>query len=129
LPLHLRVAPPAADLRAADTAEQAVRMLLTPAVSGIVLTRADLARAPMQEATGCTQKGRVMAIRYLLEQDGSTTLAWLGREARRQAVARQSEQPLLGCIAGFWSRRAAASADALTTMATELGAGDLRECS
>lgn len=38
-PLHLRSAPPAADLTSADKVEQAIRLLLTPSASGLVLTR------------------------------------------------------------------------------------------
>lgn len=129
LPLHLRAAPAAADLLAAETAEQAIRLLLTPIASGVVFTRADLARAPMQAESGSVQKSRAIVIQYLLEQDGPETLAWLAQEARRQATARAAEQPYLGCIATFWSDRATASADALTAMAAELGERDLRRCS
>lgn len=128
LPLHLRAAPAAADLLAAETAEQAIRMLLTPIAGGIVLTRSDLARAPMQAKSESVQKSRVVVMKYLLEQDGPETLAWLAREAREQARAREVEQQRLEGIATFWSVRATASADALTTMAEGLGSGNLQEC-
>lgn len=128
LPLHLRAAPMAADLLSAETAEQAVRMMLTPIASGVVFTRADLARVPMQEQFGAVHYSRIVVIKYLLERAGPETLAWLAQETRIQAQARAAERPRLGCIATFWSGRAVASAEALSTMAAELGVRDLKRC-
>lgn len=117
LPLHFRVAPPAADLLEAESADHAIRMLLTPIASGLVLTRADLMRALATLRITPMQNSRSFIVRHLLEQDGPGALAWLAQEAREQAHARASEQARLGDIATFWSMRATATADALTTIA------------
>jgi len=93
-----------------------------------VLTRSDLARAPLHVKSEAVQKSRATVIQYLLEQDGPKTLAWLAQEARQQARAREAERAHLGCIATFWSGRATSSADALAVMAAELSARDLKQC-
>lgn len=121
LPLHLRAAPPVADLFEAESADSAIRSLLTPIVSGIVLTRADLARAVAALEAGLVQNSRSFIVKHLFEQDGPAMLAWLARQAREQAQARVSEQARLGDTAMFWATRATTTADALATLAGQIG--------
>lgn len=120
LPLHLRAAPAVADLFEAESAGDAIRILLTPIASGIVLTRADLARAVATLGVGLVQNSRSFILKHLFEQDGPATLAWLARQARAQAEARISEQTQLGDTAIFWATRATATADALTELAGQM---------
>src|SRR5699024_1586829 len=69
LPLHLRGAPPAADLFEAESADRAIRMLLSPIESGVVWTRSDLTRAITTLRIGPMQNSRLFIIKHLLEQD------------------------------------------------------------
>lgn len=121
LPLHLRVASAVTNPLQAESADRAVDRLLAPINSGVVLTRADLARAPAALSSAGVQCSRAATVKHLLEQDGETTLAWLAQEARDQARARAQEQNRLGDVAVFWSKRAAATAEALAAMANQLG--------
>lgn len=119
LPLHLRAAPDGQTLAAADTADAAIQALLTPAASGILLTRADLARAVAALEAGLVQNSRSFIIKHLLDQDAAITLDWLATEAHRQAQARTDEQGALGDVARFWANRATETARTLDTMADQ----------
>lgn len=119
LPLHLRVAPDGQTLADAETADAAIQALLTPAATGIVLTRADLARAVAALEAGLVQNSRSFVIKHLLDQDAAGTLDWLAAEAHRQAQARTDEQQALGDVARFWANRATETARALAAMANQ----------
>lgn len=121
LPLQLRMAPPALDLAGAESVEAAVRALLVPAASGIVLTRADLTRAVIVLEAGLIQNSRAFALNQLVTQDAPAALDWLAAEAHGQASARAAEIDALGGVGEFWAGRARATARALTDLADTAG--------
>jgi TorA maturation chaperone TorD len=112
LPAHLRDAPalPSADAPADDW----LTALLAPVRSGVLTTRADLARGARKLGLGLRAGERRFALRALLEQDANATLVWLASEAR-QAASRHAASALSGhgTIAGWWAARARATAAAL----------------
>ena len=109
LPLHLRLAPPLPDPRA-DGAEAFTSGLLSPARSGMVLTRADLARAARGLGLGLRMGERRFILAALLSQDPGGTLEWLAGEARAWVARNEAHHTVTGHVAGFWAARAAATA-------------------
>lgn len=110
LPAHLRaVAPLEPPERAGGQAF--LDGLLAPARSGLLLTRADLARAARELGLGGRVAERRYALRNLLGQDAAGTLGWLEGEAAR--AARRPAAVAGTAIAAHWSERAAATAAAL----------------
>jgi TorA maturation chaperone TorD len=112
LPLHLREAPELADPRAA-TADEFLHSLLAPARSGLILTRADLARAAHTLGAGLRAGERKFALKSLLGQDAAGALAWLAEEATAWAVRHARRRVALGEVAEWWTRRAEATATLL----------------
>lgn len=127
LPLHLRAAPPAADIEATERMKDAVRLLLTPAASGILLTRADLARAVTTLEAGLVQNSRAFIVEHLFEQDAPGLLAWLAAEAETQQAARAAEQPRLGVVATFWHDRVKATLASLQRLSEQAGRTEDRD--
>ncbi len=80
--------------------------LLAPVRSGVILTRADLARAAGDLALGLRAGDRRAALRSLFEQDAARVSQWLADEARAAAEAYDLDAPTLGPVAGFWAARA-----------------------
>ncbi|MGN8159086.1 hypothetical protein ACS8Y6_02370 [Salinisphaera sp. RV14] len=117
LPLSLRAAPAPPDLAGAESVDAAVRALLVPAASGIVLSKADLTRAVIALEAGLIQNSRAFALRQLVTQDAPAALDWLSVEAYRQAGARADEIEALGVVGKFWSARAQSTAAALADLA------------
>ena len=117
LPLHLREAPAACVGADADSSDAAARALFIPAATGLVLTRADMARAADATNGQIVPGSRAFMLRTLFDQDVSATLTWLSAEAACQAEARRRELDVFGDIADFWMDRALASHDALVAMA------------
>ena len=117
LPLALRSAPVPSALAEAESADSAIRALLVPAGTGIVLTRADLGRAVVALEAGLVQNTRAFILRHLIDQDGPGALDWLAAEAHRQAEARANERDALAAVAEFWAQRARDTATALSAMA------------
>lgn len=112
LPLHLRLAPALPDPRQAG-AEAFVGGLLTPARSGVLLTRADLARAARDLGLGLRIGERRFILASLLAQDPHRTLEWLIAEVRAWVSRHHSREAVTGEVARFWGGRAAAAADLL----------------
>lgn len=108
LPLHLRLAPPLPDPRR-DGADVFVQGLLSPVRSGVMLTRADLARAARDLGLGLRMGERRFILTSLLAQDAESTLEWLAAEARRQASGHAAHEAVAGDVARFWADRAAAA--------------------
>ena len=106
---HLRDAPPLPDPRE-DGTEAFVTGLLAPVRSGIILTRADLARIARALDLGLRAGERRYALEHLLAQDPERTLAALAAEARRQAGRHQERAPWLGESAAFLADRGRATA-------------------
>ncbi len=105
LPLHLRQAPPLPDPRD-DGGPAFLQGLLSPVRSGIVLVRADLARAARDLGLGLRIGERRFVLEALLAQDPDRTLAWVGAEARASAARHLRHEPVVGDVARFWARRA-----------------------
>ena len=130
LPLHLRAVPPLPDPRATDggtpdartdappTGEAFLEALLAPVRSGIVVTRADLARAARELGLGTRMGERLYILKALLGQEPSATLAWLADEARRQAARHRAEEGFDEGVIAFWRERAATTARLLDELAS-----------
>jgi TorA maturation chaperone TorD len=118
LPLHLREAPEVVDPRAAS-ADDFLQSLLAPARSGLILTRADLARGAHTLGAGLRAGERKFALKSLLGQDAAGALAWLAMEASAWAVRHARRRDALGEVAEWWTRRAEATATLLHELKTD----------
>ncbi len=105
LPSHLREVPPLPDPRA-EGLEAFMQGLLAPVRSGMIVTRADLARAARQMDLGLRMGERRFILESLVAQDAAGTLAWLGAEAQWWAAWHHEQEGLLGEVATFWAGRA-----------------------
>ena len=121
LSAHLREAPPVADPRE-TSAEEFVASLLAPARSGVILVRADLARAARDLGLGPRPGGRAFVLRSLLGQDARAVLGWLARGAGAWAARHAQARDTYGETAAAWERRALLSARLLSDL--ESSAGD-----
>jgi hypothetical protein len=110
LPAHLR-AVPTLDPPEPGGGAAFLDGLLAPARSGLVLTRADLARGARELGLGGRVAERRYALRNLLGQDPAATLGWLQEEAAR--AARRPAVVARAATAAHWSDRAAATAAVL----------------
>jgi len=91
--------------------------LLAPVRSGLVLARADLARAAHELDLGARVGERAFVLRGLLDQDAPAVLGWLAGEARRQAGARDEVVATGGdAVATWWHERLRTTAAALDRM-------------
>jgi TorA maturation chaperone TorD len=115
LPLHLRAAPPLPDPRR-DGAQTFIDGLLAPVRCGLILTRADLARAARDLGLGLRIGERRFVLAALLSQAPDAVLAWLAGEAEACAAAHAGHRPLTGAVAEFWTARAASTAALLTAL-------------
>ena len=118
LPLHLREAPPAFDPRAAP-AEEFLRSLLAPARCGMILTRADLARAARETNLSIRAGDRLFVLRTLLGQDAAAVLGWLAAEAARRASQHWQDADAFGETALWWEARARATCAILEDLRRE----------
>lgn len=91
--------------------------LLAPVVSGLILTRADLARIAAEHELGLRAGERRYALEHLLGQEASAVLVALAEEADRQAAAHRARADRLGIGAGWSADRAAATRDLLRALA------------
>ncbi len=122
LPLHLREAPEMADPRR-DGAAAFVRALLSPVRSGMILTRADLARAARSLELAPRPVERRAALETLLEQEAAAALGWLAAEASAWTAKHRLEiHGAMAPLALFWQSRAAAAAELLRSLAADLPA-------
>lgn len=112
LPLHLRAALPLADPETAGL-DAFLGALLAPACSGVLLARADLARAGRELDLGVRLGERRFILRHLLSQDAPGALAWLRDEAARAAGAHRRHRETTGEVAIFWAGRAQSTAERL----------------
>lgn len=122
LPLALREAPALVDPWGEAGAEFP-QSLLTPARSGIVLTRADLARAARELNISLRAGERKFVLKALLGQDARGVFDWLEAEtaawSRRHKVRRAAH----GTVAEWWAERAARTASVLGELKAELKGG------
>lgn len=119
LPLHLREAPDLPDPRT-DGGEAFLDGLLTPVRAGMIVTRADLARAAAQTGLGLRAGERRYALQALFSQDAEPVLAWLAREADGWIHRHESLAPTVGTrISAFWAERASQTASRLRELARD----------
>lgn len=116
VPAVLQAHPPLADPRA-EGAGPFLGGLLAPAVSGLILTRADLARIAAELELGLRAGERRYALEHLLGQEASAVLAGIANEAERQASTHRSRTDRLGVGAGWSAERASLTADLLRALA------------
>jgi TorA maturation chaperone TorD len=106
-PLHLRDVPrlpePGAD------PQLLVRAMLTPARSGLLLTRSDLARGASTLGLGLRAGERAFALRSLLDQDPPATLGFLAEETAGWAARHRQTEAVLGQVGRHWRERAEAT--------------------
>lgn len=113
LAVHLREAPALPDPRSGAT-EAFLEGLLAPVVSGLILTRADLARGAARTGVGVRAGERRYALEAMLSQDASAVLRWLATEAGDHAIRHRALADTAGVeTSRFWSGRAEATADLL----------------
>ena len=105
--LHLRDAAALPD--AGADAEALVRAVLTPARSGLLLTRWDLARGARALGLGLRAGERAFALRSLLGQDPPATLGFLAGEAAAWAARHGENKTALGEVGRHWRERAEAT--------------------
>jgi TorA maturation chaperone TorD len=120
LPLHLREAPEMEDPRGAGAADF-IAALLSPVRSGMILTRADLARAARALGLAPRPVERRATLETLLEQDAAAALAWLAAEADVWRARHRLEiHGAVAPLALFWQSRAAATASLLRSLHADL---------
>ncbi len=115
LPLHLRSATDLPDPRESGS-EAFLTGLLAPVRSGVLLTRADLARGAEEIGVGLRMGERRFALRAFFSQDADATLGWLSRHSEAAAHRHSEWSEDLGMIADFWSSRARATGDLLGSL-------------
>jgi TorA maturation chaperone TorD len=120
LPAHLREVPSLVDPR--EQPSEFVAALLSPARSGFILTRRDLAVAARALGGGGTIAGRSLLLSNLLEQEPAGTIEWLVSHAKasEEHLAPNAD---LGAIAEFWRTRAGASRTLLQGLEEEFAGG------
>lgn len=109
LPLHLREVPPLPDPRA-EGLEGFLQGVLAPVRGGMIVTRADLARAARQMDLGLRMGERRFILKSLVAQDAARMLGWLRAEAVWWAERHRAQEGVLGEVATFWAGRAGAAA-------------------
>jgi TorA maturation chaperone TorD len=122
LPLHLRIASGLSDPREEGT-EDFLRSLLAPARSGMIITRADLARAGRLLGLGLRLGERKFVLQSLFNQNAQAVLEWLLAEAARWQEHHRQNLEMLRAIAAAWlqkSEHAAALLEELKHSAKEM---------
>ena len=112
LSAHLRAAPTLPDPRR-EGSQAFVTGLLAPVRCGMILTRADLARAARDLGLGLRVGERKFALAALLSQAPDAVLGWLAEEARECASSHARHLAAAGDAARFWTTRAEIAADFL----------------
>lgn len=104
LPLHLRQSFGLVDPRQSET-EEFLQSLLAPARSGMIITRADLARASLKLGLGLRMGERRFILKSLFNQNARATLDWLLTETAAWQERHQESREMLGAIAAAWLER------------------------
>jgi TorA maturation chaperone TorD len=118
LPLHLREAPGLVDPRG-SAAQDFLGALFSPVRSGMILVRADLARAARELGLGPRLGDRRAMLATLLEQDAAAALSWLERAATAWAIRHQPDDHLSPQLGLFWHQRAESTARLLAQLRVE----------
>ena len=113
LPAALREAAPLPEPEDATAADW-TQALLTPVRSGLVIARADLARAAHELGLGSRVGERAFALRALLDQDARAVLDWIAGEATRQSDDLHAVSATAGeGVAAWWRGRLERTADVI----------------
>lgn len=118
LPAHLREAPGLVDPRSGD-ADTFLAGLLAPVRTGMIVTRADLARVARESALGARMGDRRQTLRSILSVEPEGVFRALARHAEHARDAHGDRRGLLGPVAEFGEARAAATAGLLHALADE----------
>lgn len=123
LPLHLREAPSLADPRASGGGVF-LRQLTAPVRTGMLLTRADLARCAGELGLGRRAGERRFVLKALLSSSPEAALSWLGREAARWRTVHERYRAEAAVVSRFWASRADAAHRLLVDLAQEARESD-----
>lgn len=126
LPLHLREAPALGDPRARGGGVF-LRHLTAPARTGMVLTRADLARCADDLGLGRRAGERRFVLKALLSSSPEAALGWLAGEAARWRTVHRGYRAEAEAVSRFWMSRADAAQRLLGELAREAGEADSSE--
>jgi TorA maturation chaperone TorD len=113
LPLHLRAASGLIDPRQSEDAGDFCQSILTPARSGMILTRADLTKAGRKLGMGLRMGERKFILKALLAQDAPAIFDWLIEEAAVWTKRHQEHREALGGISRAWEEKSKAAASLL----------------
>ena len=121
LSLHLRGSPALIDPRAAE--EEGVgafcQSILTPARSGLILTRADLTKAGRKLGMGLRMGERKFILKALFAQDATAVFDWLIEEAALWTGRHREHREALGRISHVWEERSKAASALLEELRAE----------
>jgi TorA maturation chaperone TorD len=120
LPLALREPLKLFDPRE-DGVGEFLQTVLTPARSGMILVRADLARAARELNLGLRLGERKYVLESLFGQDARGMLGWLAREASSWAERHRAGDAAFGGVARIWEAKAETSARILKELETTTG--------
>ncbi|WP_420635479.1 TorD/DmsD family molecular chaperone [Candidatus Palauibacter sp.] len=118
-PLAFRESSPVPDPRT-DGSTGFMSALLSPVRSGLVLTRADLARATRDLGLGLRVGERAYILRSMMSQGPRATLGWLAREAREWAHLHDRAGAAAPEVADFWTERAHATSRLLDALRADV---------
>ncbi|MGA9994479.1 MAG: molecular chaperone TorD family protein [Pyrinomonadaceae bacterium] len=116
LSLHLREAEQVVDPRE-EGIEKFLQSLLTPARSGIILTRADLQRAARALSLGSRMGERLFILKALFGQDAGAMLLWLARETSNWTALHRKRAKVFGETAKVWKEKSKATTKLLKQLA------------
>ena len=94
--------------------------LLSPVRSGLVLTRADLARAARDLDLGLRVGERAYILRCMMSQGPRETLEWLAREAQDWAHLHDRGGTTAPEVADFWTHRVTATGRLLSDLSADV---------
>lgn len=123
LPVHMTEATPLPDPRI-EGGDGFLSGLLAPARSGVLLTRADLARLAGRLELGLRAGERRYALEHLLAQAPGPVLRALASESARQAHHHRARRGWLGPIATAWATTATGTVRLLEALAEDVAAAD-----
>lgn len=114
LPLALREAPGLPDDE--SPLREWTQALLAPVRSGMILTRADLARGARQIGVGVRLGERAFILRSMLEQDACAVMGWLASEATTWIEVHEQARSGHYEVARWWAGRARHTAAVLRNL-------------
>ena len=120
LPLHLREAPPLGDPRVGG-GEAFLSQLTAPVRTGMLLTRADLARCAEDLGLGRRSGERRFVLKAFLSSNPEAALGWLAEEALRWRAVHEGYRAEAEIVSRFWTSRADAAHRLLVELTREAG--------